>query len=337
MNILIIRLSSLGDVVLAASVIEYLKSTFPQANIWFATDKKYAGLFSGDSRLARCVAVEKDSERAASQALLDVVWDKIVDLQNNHRSFSLRKSLVSKEPVSVFSKRHLERSALLYLRANLYPKGDSVVTRYADAAGYKGDPSAFPNAHLVLNGATCKTAAYLLPDSPVVRPSIALFPFSAWRNKEWPAKSYAFVGRYFAIKGWNVLILGGPDDARRAEEIRKIVGELCVNAARLSLYESACLAFRCKLALGNDTGLSHIARACGVKTGIIYGPTTVHFGFYPRGEPPYRIFEAAQFCRPCHAHGGNICLTGARRCMRKIRPESVITGLEELHHGDRKS
>jgi heptosyltransferase II len=332
MEILIIRLSSMGDVVLATSALEYLKSAFPQSNLWFVTEKKYAGLFAGDTRLARVIPVEKDGERDAAQALFGVVWDKIIDLQHNRRSLRIRKGLVSRQAATVFRKRHFARNALLFARANLYPRGDSVVVRYARAAGYTGAPGAFPGARLLLDDRKCDAALRLLPQSAVVRPAIALFPFSAWKNKEWSAKNFAFVGRYFAIKGWDVLIAGGPQDAAAAAKMKFIVGERCISAAgKLSLTETACLIARCRLALGNDTGLSHIARACGVKTGIIYGPTTSHFGFYPYGDPPYRVFEAAQFCRPCHAHGGNVCLLGSRQCMRKIHPEDVIAGLEDLH------
>jgi heptosyltransferase-2 len=128
------------------------------------------------------------------------------------------------------------------------------------------------------------------------------------------------------------VIAGGPQDSAAAEALKGRIGGQCNSAAgRLTLNETACLIARCRLALGNDTGLCHLARACGVKTGVIYGPTTSHFGFYPYGDPPYRVFEARHFCRPCHAHGGNICYTGSRQCMKKIRPETVIKGLEALH------
>ena len=332
MDILIIRLSAMGDVVLATSVLEYLKTAFPQSNLWFVTGKKFAGLFEGDTRLTRLVSVEKGKEREAAQALSGIQWDQIIDLQNNPRSLKIRKNLTSKSPVSVFVKRQVKRAALLYLGINLFQKNDSVVDRYAQAAGYSGVPSAFPATRLVLDGSACGAALTLLPPRPVVRPCIALFPFSAWKNKEWPAKNFALVGTYFAAKGWDVFIAGGPLDSRAAIALKNTIGDRCINAAgNLSLHETACLIGRCKLALGNDTGLSHVARACGVKTGIIYGPTTVHFGFFPSGKPAFKVFEATQFCRPCHAHGGNVCFTGSRQCMLKIRPESVIAGLEELN------
>jgi heptosyltransferase-2 len=87
------------------------------------------------------------------------------------------------------------------------------------------------------------------------------------------------------------------------------------------------------LALGNDTGLVHLARACGVKTGVIFGPTARQFGFYPYGEPPFAVFEQNLACRPCHAHGGNVCLRLNRACTRSIGFKQVIRGLEELFHG----
>jgi heptosyltransferase II len=333
MNILIIRLSSMGDVILATSVFSYLKQEHPKSKIWFVTQQKYAELFSTDTRLARVVAVFKGREHEAAGELRSIEWDRIIDLQNSPKSLFLRKGLLSKQPVAVFKKLHVRRWALLMAGINLYKQGDHVVARYARAAGNSGQNGlSFPSAGVILDKEKCEAAKQFVPGSAVVRPTIALFPFSAWRNKEWPVGNYAFVGRYFSVKGWNVVIAVGPDDRAAADILKRRIGGQCISTGgQLSLYETACLISTCRLALGNDTGLCHLARACGVKTGVIYGPTTSHFGFYPYGDPPYRVFEARQFCRPCHAHGGNICYTGSRQCLKKIRPETVIKGLEALH------
>jgi heptosyltransferase-2 len=333
MNILIIRLSSMGDVILATSVFPYLKAENPDSNIWFVTQKKYAELFSADTRLARVIAIEQGREHEAAGELYSVVWDRIIDLQNSRKSLFLRKGLLSKQPTAVFRKLHARRMALLLAGINLYKQGDHVIARYAQAAGYSPKNGfSFPSARIILDEKKCEAVQQAAPGSAMVRPMIALFPFSAWKNKEWPAANYAFVGRYFSVKGWSVVIAGGPKDAAAAEALkRRIGGQGISTAGLLSLYETACLVSRCRLALGNDTGLCHLARACGVKTGVIYGPTTSHFGFFPYGDPPYCVFEARQFCRPCHAHGGNVCYTGSRQCLKRIRPETVIKGLEALH------
>jgi heptosyltransferase-2 len=323
----------MGDVILATSVFTYLKEEYPESKIWFVTQQKYAELFSADTRLARVVAVEKGGEDDAARELCSVEWDRIIDLQNSPKSLSLRKGLLSKQPAAVFQKLHARRWVLLLAGINLYKEGDHVLARYARAAGCAGKNGfSFPPASLILDKKKCEAAKQITSNNTVVRPVIALFPFSAWKNKEWPAGNYAFVGRYFSVKGWSVVIAGGPQDSAAAEALKRRIGGQCISTAGLlSLCETACMISTCRLALGNDTGLCHLARACGVKTGVIYGPTTSHFGFYPFGDPPYRVFEARQFCRPCHAHGGNICYTGSRQCMKKIRPETVIKGLEALH------
>jgi len=189
MEILIIRLSSMGDVVLATSALEYLKSAFPQSNLWFVTEKKYAGLFAGDTRLARVIAVEKDGERDAAQALFGVVWDKIIDLQHNRRSLRIRKGLVSRQAASVFRKRHFARNALLFARANLYPRGDSVVVRYARAAGYAGAPGAFPGARLLLDDRNAMRPSGSCPRAQWCGRPLPSFPLARGRTRNGPQRT----------------------------------------------------------------------------------------------------------------------------------------------------
>jgi ADP-heptose:LPS heptosyltransferase len=332
MNFLVIRLSSMGDVILATSVFSYLQSAFPGSKTWFATDKRYSELFTRDPRLSRIIGVEKGRETEQAGELSGVEWDRIIDLQNSPRSRMLRRDLRSREPAGIFDKLHWNRFLLLALRRNNYSPEDHVIARYARAAGNKGP--AYPPATLFIDRKTSGNSVdRFIPGNSMVRPMMALFPFSSWKNKEWSIPKFAFVGRYFTVKGWYVVIFGGPQDTGAAEDLRSRIGDHCVSVAgRLSLYESACLIDRCNLALGVDTGLSHCARACGVKTGIIYGATTWHFGFFPYKGFPYKVFESSLKCRPCNAHGGNICVRGSRKCLKMIAPETVIAGLLELYH-----
>jgi ADP-heptose:LPS heptosyltransferase len=318
-------------VILATSVFSYLKSTFPESDIWFVTGKEYAGLFTHDPRLARGIGVEKGKEAGVAGDLADVSWDRIIDLQNNRRSNSMRKDLIAKSPVGIFHKLQWNRVLLLALRYNRYSPENHVIARYAHAAGCEG--TVYPPATLFIDRRIAGSVAQYVPDNSMVRPMMALFPFSHWKNKVWPLTYFGFVGRYFVVKGWHVIIFGGPQDAIPAEKLRALVGDHCVTVAgKLTLNESACLIDRCNLALGNDTGLSHLARACGVKTGIVYGATTRHFGFFPYKGLPNKVFEFPLSCRPCHAHGGNFCLRGSRKCLTMIKPDTVISGLMELYH-----
>jgi ADP-heptose:LPS heptosyltransferase len=259
----------------------------------------------------------------------------VVDLQNSGRSRGLLAQVRTKSPIGLFDKQHWQRFLLLVFRLNVYDPSLHVAARYLLAAG--GDPrrEEIPAPALFFREESCArvNAALAARLGAKKRRSLVLFPFSAWKNKEWPAERFETVGRHFLAAGWNVAIIGGPQDAVRSEELRGRIGGRCVSlSGALSLYECGCLMKGFDLALGGDTGLSHLARACGVKTGLLFGPTTRHFGFFPYGEPPFRVFEERLLCRPCHAHGGSVCVRFSRKraCMKNIPAARVIAGLEEL-------
>jgi len=329
MKILIIRLSSMGDVILATPLFSFIRKQHPTAAVTFVTGSEYAGLFGDDLRLSEVAGIDTGTLRLPA-GLIASAWDLVVDLQNSLRSRALLGQLQAKAKTGFFDKQHWQRFMLLFLRCNTYDPARHVAVRYIRAAD--GDASAGAAAEpprlFFREDGRARARAILGGNG---RPALAIFPFSAWKNKEWPAACFVKVGRHFLAKGWNVAIVGGPSDAGRAEQMRENIGGRCVSlAGEVSLYECGCLLSSFALALGNDTGLSHLSRACGVKTGILYGPTTRHFGFYPYGEPAFRIFEEKLFCRPGHAHGGNVCLRLSRRCMKGIDAERVISGLEEL-------
>jgi heptosyltransferase-2 len=328
MNILVIRLSSMGDVVLTTPALSFLSDAYPSASITLMVGEPYAGLFQHDPRIDRLLSIGKGA--APAGVLRDGRWDRIVDLQNNARSRRIVRMLPRRGAVSRFDKLHLKRGLLLAFRINLFDRASDVVRRYARAAGW--DPArhgALPRLRIQVerNDAALQGIVELSDGSPL----LALAPFSAWKNKEWPADRYAAVGRHFAGQGWRVAVFGGPEDIMAGEALVREIGSAAVPVAgKLALERTASLLARCKLALGNDTGLTHLARACGVRTGMICGATSWQWGFYPAGDPPFRIFEAPCACRPCHAHGGNRCRFGNRPCLLRIMPQDVVRGLSDL-------
>jgi heptosyltransferase-2 len=332
MKILVLRLSSMGDCILAAAVFSYIKDKYADASITFVTGSEYQGLFSDDIRLSAVADIDDRTARL-SEGLMTQEWDLVVDLQNSGRSRRLLAGIRTKSPIGLFDKQHWQRFMLLVLRMNFYDPSRHVAARYLLAAG--GDPhrEEIPSPELFFREESCARAraAFAAILSAGKRHRLALLPFSAWKNKEWPAERFETVGRHFLAAGWNVGIIGGHRDAPAAEAMRKRIGGRCIPLAGApSLYECGCLMKSFDLALGGDTGLSHLARACGVRTGLLFGPTTRHFGFFPYGMPPFRIFEERLLCRPCHAHGGSVCARFSRACMKNIPAARVIAGLEEL-------
>jgi ADP-heptose:LPS heptosyltransferase len=333
MNILVIRLSSMGDVILTTPVLTWLTQAYPLCRIVMVTDKRYTSLFCNDPRIAQVIGVSKKIPLAHQLSeLKNQAWDKIIDLQNNKRSAELRSLIGGVIAASVFHKNHIRRFLLLFFRMNRYTSENNVVRRYLLAAGA---PEALEcptvQIHCNKNQTVILLQRYFVDTGS--KPILALFPFSAWKNKEWFSDRYVAVGRAFTAMGWNIAILGGPEDTEHADELSRQIGPGAVSVAgRITLYDCACLLQGCTLALGNDTGLSHLARACGVKTGMVFGATTHHFGFFPTGKPEFRIFEDNIFCRPCHPHGGNFCWRFTRPCLSRIQSQNVIAGLLELQN-----
>jgi heptosyltransferase-2 len=321
----------MGDVILTTPVFNYLKEINGDNEIVLLTDLNYVELFADDPRLKSVLGFKKDAP-LTRLSIFDEEWDQIIDLQNNKRSRSIISLIKKSKKIGSFQKLHFQRNLLLLTRANLYPTQSDVITRYlqaADAQNIPPDLNKAPKLHF--SPSAYSQYEKIIQSDAIIRPTIALLPFSAWKNKEWPLKSFEIVGKFFITMGWNVVILGSKSEQEQADQLRSLIGSKSISlAGALSLYQCGCVLSKCNLALGNDSGLSHLARACGVKTGIIYGPTTRHFGFFPSGSPAFKIFETELFCRPCHPHGGNICLQLKHDCMRKIKPETVLKELMEF-------
>lgn len=330
-KILLIRYSSMGDVLLLAPLLAVLKQHYGSAEVSLITAKQYADLFLDDSRLSHVVGVAK-GERCTDTALLNTHWDILLDLQNNSQSRREIEKLTFKT-LRRFNKLHGKRALLFLLRISMYQANDRVVQRYIRTLE-EGQTTAAKALQYRIPFDVSRSASLqsLLQPGKIKRPVLALFPFSAWKNKQWLAEHFISVGSFFLVKGWSVVLFGGPEDQRQADSMKNQIGMHCISlAGKISLYECGVLLGSCHLALGNDSGLAHLARASGVKTGIIYGPTARQLGFFPEGLPRFKIFEKKLLCRPCHPHGGNVCLRLTHRCMRAITAEQVIKGMVNLH------
>lgn len=326
-NILVIRFSSMGEVVLTAPLFVALKQCFSESSIYLLTDSRFEELFKDNPYLSGVSGTLKNDWRALEK-LKSIEWDLVVDLQRDKRSLLAVEALPYKKMTRFIDNVYFRELLQLWLRAGSFSDKNSIVYRYLKAAELNGEE--LPPARLIFNSPVPSEVRLMLESSGIIRPSVAIFPFSSRANKNWPMEYFIEVGSFFVVKGWNILIMGSPAKKEFCELLASYIGTHCYSlAGKLTLYECGTVLQHCDLALGNDTGLTHLARACGVKTGIIFGPTTHQFGLYPYGDPPFKIFESGLWCRPCSTRGGNICFFG-KACVGKIRPETVIKELIEL-------
>ena len=148
-----------------------------------------------------------------------------------------------------------------------------------------------------------------------------------WETKRWPAVYFASLSESLKERGYLSVLFGGPNERGIATEIENALGEPVMSCVGNSLSESAALMERCVMAVGGDSGLTHMADALGVPTVFIYGPTDQRqhsFG----GKT--KVLTAKVKCRPCSRHGPRRCPERHHDCMRLVSPENVLAGVKDL-------
>lgn len=152
-------------------------------------------------------------------------------------------------------------------------------------------------------------------------PLVALAPASVWATKRWPY--YPDLARLLRERA-RVVVLGSPEDAALAEEVRAAAGESAFSAAgALTLLGSAELIRRCSVLVTNDSAPQHLASAVGTPTITVFGPTVPQFGFGPLADGSLTMGLDSLACRPCDRHGPRRCPLRHWKCMREISADDV--------------
>ena len=155
---------------------------------------------------------------------------------------------------------------------------------------------------------------------------VAIAPGSIWGTKRWPG--YAeLVGSLERT----AVVVGGRDDARVAAGIMaQSPGRAHSAAGELGLRASAALLARASVLVTNDSAPLHLATAVGTPIVAVFGPTVPSFGFGPRGGRDVVVEHRSLGCRPCSAHGPQVCPLGHHRCMRELSVETVAAAVEAV-------
>lgn len=323
-KILVIRFSSIGDIVLTSPVVRCLKEQLDgEVEVHYLTKKSYKGLVEPNPNVYKVWTIDKHTNEVIPE-LKQEGFDYIVDLHKNIRSKQVVRAL--KTLAFTFDKLNVKKWLLTNFKVNKMPDVH-VVDRYFDAVKALG----------VVNDG--KGLAYYLPAEEVV--DLAVLPASHQQSyvafaiggqhqgKKLPAAKIAEI-----CQGINhpVVLLGGKDDINEAEEIVDKVGINVFNACgKFSLHQSASLIEQADLVITHDTGLMHIAAAFKKKIISLWGCTSPVFGMYPYLPNTDSMMIQAEHLtkRPC-SKLGNKCSYGDFRCAKEIDNNAVIKVTERL-------
>jgi len=338
-QILVIRLSSLGDILLTTPILRVLREHCPAARIDFLVKAAYQDILRANPCVDRLVLLEpQHGLRETLCRLRQTRYDVVVDLQRTLRSYLLYCGLLAQRKLA-YTKRTLRRALLVHLGWNTLRAMTPVPELYMAPLRCLGITAPLPPLEMHLTAESQEAMqAYRQQELPeeLARPLLAVAPGARWSTKRWPIERFAAVAQALAqAQQAAVVVLGSAEDRPLAQELCQRLSVPVLNSTgKLSLMHTAALLQQCHLLLSNDSGLMHMATALRVPVVAIFGPTVQEFGFYPF-KASAQVVSAALACRPCSTKGSTRCPRGHHQCMQQVTVAHVLAAASELWGGER--
>lgn len=331
MKILIIRFSSIGDIILTTPIVRCLKLQLAAAEVHFLTKTAFKDIVAPNPNIDRVHLLASDLD-AVIASLKAEHFDVIIDLHKNLRSARIVRALNVR--TYRFDKLNVEKWLYVRLRVNLLPV-KSIVDRYFDGVarlGIRDDGAGldyFIPEDIMLSDDDIPTSHMAGYVACVIGGSYATkrLPVDRWR---------ALIG----ILRFPVILLGGDSDRASGNDIASMAPVKIYNACgKFSLHESALLVRRARVVVTNDTGLMHVAAAFQKPIVSLWGNTAPEFGMFPyygasghlkEGSPKSTIVERRLlYCRPCSKLGYQRCPLGHFKCMNDLDLGDVKLAVEK--------
>ena len=313
-NILLIRLSSLGDIVLTTPAIRAVRANFPNAYIAMLVAKQSADVLLENPNLDEIITFD----RLAKDKDTGEMW-RIVRLLRE-RKFTLAIDLQRKfrTEMLMYLSGATERVGKGWLcTTRVLEQGNKHATaHYFDLLHAAGIPAEDPELELFLAESERRDVVQKLKTAGVVdaRLKVGLFPGAGWKLREWMPERFAAIGdrlvQYFDA---DVLIFGGQKESELVHTVANLMHTRPIPfAGNLQIRQLAACIEQCNLFVTNDTGPMHIAAAVGTPTVSLFGPGN-HIRFQPLGALHQTIRHAVP-CSPCKQFTDkckdNICMKG---------------------------
>ena len=286
-KILVIRFSSLGDLVLLTPLLDELRGWAPGAEIHLLTKAIHAPLFDSDNRIDEVKRLETGSLHELLQlrsALSKERYDLIVDAHNVIRSNILYSTTRGGVKLQL-KKDQIKKFMLTRTGLNLYGRVVHQAQRYLDILRPLHAPQGGTIPSLAIPDSARERARNLARDHGFEegRPVVAMAPGARWETKRWPVERFAAAAVSLASLGYGIALIGGPEDESLCAELSNRCDTDPLDASgRLGPLESAALLAECRLLVTNDSAPLHMAEAVGTPVVALYGPTVREFGYFPQ-------------------------------------------------------
>ena len=322
-KILIIRLSSLGDIVLTQSAVQALRNEFPDAQIHYLTKKVYSPIVE----MFNCVDDIHywENKYTLLKNLRKIKFDLAIDLHSKFNTFIIKSFINAKRTVT-YNKEHFLRRQIVKKKTERTIS--STVGLYFTALKKIGigieisEPRLFPldNTQMPKTFSTNEKKRY-----------IGLFPGALHKTKQYPIKQLAdFIDSVPSEWNCQFLIFGSKAEIGLADELNSLTDigiiDLC---GELTLQQLVFAINKMDVIITNDSGPMHIAAALAKLQIAIFGATHPKLGFAPMNKKAILLSANLQ-CQPCSLHGSDNCPKKHFNCMKSISAEQILNSLKTL-------
>lgn len=329
MKILIIRFSSLGDIILTFPIIRAVQSAtwLKDAEIHFLTKPQFASLFTYHPFIKKTISYnpETDSLNNLISLLKKTHYDYVIDLHAKLNSFIVKRCIGAGK-IATYKKHHFYRWLMAHTKfgKKLSPI-HSTVDLYASALAKLGIPFSF-DYRLELFLPPSPEAVISKFHLPLAKLRVAIVPGAAHPTKQYPLEYYnQLIQLIQESYDAHIILLG--NSAERELTIRLAEGyprtEVTDLAGKTDIIELACIINTADIVISGDCGPMHIAAALGKPQVAIFGSTHPKLGFAPLNRKAI-IVQRDLPCRPCTLHGREKCPRRHFRCMRDISPQEIM-------------
>lgn len=309
-KVLVVRFSSIGDIVLCSPVVRCVKKQW-NAEVHFITKVKFANVIAASPYVDRVITIEEKVAEVAAQLAAEN-YDLVIDLHKNIRSQQVRAATGAS--YRTFDKLNVQKWLTVHTPLRLL-KGEHIVDRYFSGlvdTGLTNDGLGLD--HFVDEQSTNKAKA-LTPEYYV-----AINLGATYYTKRLPVEQLA---RLVSMISKPIVLLGGPDVKDAAAQLEAATEKPLINlVGTVSLAVSSAVVAHAAYVVSGDSGLMHMAAAHRRPLIVPWGSTHTSLGmypYYPKGEKiPYAPLSLDLHCQPCSKIGKAVCPKGHFNCMLNI-------------------
>jgi len=316
-RILVIRFSSMGDILLTTPVLRALREKYPKGEIHFLTKAKFREAIETHPVPDQFWYLENSLSEIIKN-LQAVRFDLVIDLHASLRSLMVRFQLNGDQ--YVFPKNSMSR--WLWMKLGIgQPDPRHVVEKYLAAVQSLGaisdggglDFRILPEVHSVIEAEKTQHFAQT--------PIIAIVLAATYQTKKWPEEHFI---RFLKGLQQPFVLLGGPAERELGDRIIQETNGGINRCGECSLQQSAAWIDHSRFVVTHDTGLMHLAAALKKTCFVIWGNTSPVLGMYPWKTEFYNLEVRDLSCRPCTHLGYAVCPKGHFACMRNNDPDKLM-------------